>query len=260
MTTDVATVNEETPYREIVDILTMRQVSAVPVIDDVDRVLGVVSEADLLHKIETARDPETRRVFGGRRRRAARTKATAVVARDLMSVPAATTMPHTLIPAAARRMDAEHVRRLPVVNDLGRLVGIVTRSDLLKIHLRPDADIRRDVVEGVLRRLLAIRDGIVRVGVHDGVVKLVGEVDRRSLAITAVRLAQVVAGVVAVEDRLTFAFDDTTLTVTGVARRGLGGASAPQPAVRRGRGSRLAQSIDFVGCPIASADGCVARS
>lgn len=217
MTADVATVNEETPYREIVDILTTRQISAVPVIDDFDRVLGVVSEADLLHKIETEGHPENRRVFEGRRRRARRTKATAVVARDLMTVPAVTTMPHTLIPAAARRMDAEHVKRLPVTDDLGRLVGIVTRSDLLKVHLRPDADIRRDVVEGVLHRVLAIRDGIVRVEVHDGVVKLVGEVDRHSAAITAVRLSQAVAGVVAVEDHLTFLFDDTAVTITGVA-------------------------------------------
>jgi len=217
MTTDVATVNEETPYRQIVDILTTRHVSAVPVIDDFDRVLGVVSEADLLHKIETEGHPETRRVFEGRRRRAARTKATGVVARDLMTVPGVTTMPHTLIPAAARRMDAEHVKRLVVINDLGRLVGIVTRSDLLKVHLRPDADIRRDVVEGVLHRVLAIRDGIVRVEVHEGVVKLVGELDRHSAAITAARLAQAVAGVVAVEDRLTFLFDDTAITITGVA-------------------------------------------
>ncbi|MDQ7904017.1 CBS domain-containing protein [Phytohabitans sp. ZYX-F-186] len=217
MTTDVATVKEGTPYRDIVDILTARQVSAVPVVDDFERVLGVVSEADLLHKIETEGHPATRRVFEGRRRRAARTKATALVARDLMTVPAVTAVPHTLIPAAARRMDTEHVKRLPVINDLGRLVGIVTRGDLLKVHLRPDADIRRDVVEGVLHRVLAIRDGIVRVEVHDGVVTLAGELDRHSATVTAVRLAQAVAGVVSVEDRLTFLFDDTTLANTGVA-------------------------------------------
>ncbi|BCB91842.1 CBS domain-containing protein [Phytohabitans suffuscus] len=211
MTADVATVTEETPYRAIVDILITRQISAVPVVDDFDRVLGVVSEADLLHKIETEGHPESRRVFEGRRRRATRTKATAMVARDLMTVPAVTVMPHTLIPAAARRMDAEHVKRLPVTNDLGRLVGIVTRSDLLKVHLRPDADIRRDVVDGVLRRVLAIRDGIVRVEALRGVVTLAGELDRRSSALTAVRLAQAVPGVVRVEDRLTYLIDDASL-------------------------------------------------
>jgi CBS domain-containing protein len=211
MTTNVATVREETPYREIVDVLAHRQISAVPVIDGFDRVLGVVSEADLLHKIETEGHPETRRVFESRRRRSARVKAGATVARDLMTVPAVTAMPHTLIPAAARLMDAEAVKRLPVVNDLGRLVGIVTRSDLLKVHLRPDADIRHDVVEGVLHRVLAVRDGTVRVETRDGIVTLTGELDRRSAAITAVRLAQAVAGVVAVDDKLTFTYDDTAL-------------------------------------------------
>jgi CBS domain-containing protein len=211
MTKDVASVREDTPYREIVDILTARHVSAVPVVDDFGRVLGVVSEADLLHKIETEGQLEPRRVFESRRRRSVRSKAGATVASDLMSAPAVTTMPHTLIPAAARRMDADRVKRLPVVDDLGRLVGIVTRSDLLKVHLRPDADIRHDVVEGVLRRVLAVRDGTVRVEVHGGVVKLVGELDRHSATIAAVRLAHAVAGVVAVDDQLTFELDDTAL-------------------------------------------------
>ncbi|WP_309299525.1 CBS domain-containing protein [Phytohabitans aurantiacus] len=211
MTRDVAAVREGTPYREIVDILASRQVSAVPVIDDFDHVLGVVSEADLLRKIETEGRPETRRVFESRRRRAARVKAGARVARDLMSTPAVTTMAHTLIPAAARLMDAEQVKRLPVINDLGRLVGIVTRSDLLKVHLRPDADIRHDVVEGVLHRVMAVRDGTVRVETHDGIVTLTGELDLCSATRTAVRLAQAVPGVVAVEDRLSFQYDDTAL-------------------------------------------------
>lgn len=217
MTTDVVTVNEETPYREIVDLLTTRGISAVPVVDGDGRVLGVVSEADLLHKIETEGNPEGRRVFEGRRRRARRTKATAVVARDLMTAPAVTVLPGTLIPSAARRMDAEHVKRLPVTNDLGRLVGIVTRSDLLKVHLRPDADIRHDIVEGVLHRVLAIREGVVRVEVHEGVVTLTGELDRRSAALAAARLAQSVPGVVAVEDKLTYGFDDTAIAIVGGA-------------------------------------------
>ncbi|MFY1671505.1 CBS domain-containing protein [Plantactinospora sp. WMMB334] len=217
MSRDVATVHEETPYRGIVDLLTSRRVSAVPVVDNFDRVLGVVSEADLLHKIETEGHPGTRRVFEGRRRRTARVKATAALARDLMTGPPVTTMAHTPIPAAARRMAAEHVKRLPVIDDLGRLVGIVTRGDLLRIQLRPDADIRRDVVEGVLHRILGVRDGTVRVEVHDGVVTLAGELDRYSAVVTAVRLAEAVAGVVAVENRLTFAFDDTAPTLVGVA-------------------------------------------
>jgi CBS domain-containing protein len=211
MTSDVAAVREETPYREIVDVLTRRQVSAVPVVDDFDRVLGVVSEVDLLHKMEAEGHPETRRVFEGRRRRSVRTKAGATVAGDLMTAPAVTAMPHTLIPAAARLMDAEHVKRLVVINDLGRLVGIVTRGDLLKVHLRSDADIREDVVEGILHRVLAVRDGTVRVSVNDGVVSLTGQLDERSAAVTAVRLSEAVPGVVGVDSKLTHVYDDTAL-------------------------------------------------
>ncbi|MEJ3747015.1 CBS domain-containing protein [Actinomycetes bacterium KLBMP 9797] len=210
-TTEVATVRADTPYREIVDILAHRQISAVPVVDDFDRVLGVVSEADLLCKIEAEGRVEQRRIFESRHRRSTRVKAGATVAADLMTEPAVTAMPHTMIPAAARLMDAERVKRLVVVNDLGRLVGIVTRSDLLKVHLRPDAGIREDVVEGILRRVLAVRDGTVRVSVQDGVVTLTGELEQRSAALTALRLTEAVPGVVAVENKLSYLYDDTAL-------------------------------------------------
>jgi CBS domain-containing protein len=211
MTADVATVGEQTPYREIVDILAERRISAVPVVDDFRHVVGVVSEADLLHKIEMAGEAQERRVFEGRRRRAARVKATGAVARDLMTTPAVTVVADTPLAAAARLIESEDVKRLPVVDDLGRLVGIVSRADLLQVYLRSDEEIRHDVVEEVLRRVLWIEPGLVRVEVTDGVVKLVGQLDRRSTAMLAARLAHAVAGVVEVVDELGFDFDDTVL-------------------------------------------------
>ncbi|HEX5596730.1 MAG TPA: CBS domain-containing protein [Micromonosporaceae bacterium] len=211
MSADVATVREDTPYREIIDVLTERRVSAVPVIDDFGRVLGVVSEADLLHKIELIGQPHERRVLEGRRRRTARIKADAAVAADLMAAPAVTTSPETAVAAAARAMTHEQVKRLPVVNDLGRLVGIVTRGDLLRVHLRPDADIRRDVVREVLRRVLAVEEGVVNVTVEDGVVRLTGQMDRRSSVEIAGRLAAQVSGVVEVINELGYDFDDSRL-------------------------------------------------
>ncbi|HEX5543173.1 MAG TPA: CBS domain-containing protein [Micromonospora sp.] len=214
MSTDVATVREDTPYREIIDVLTERQVSAVPVVDDAGRVLGVVSEADLLHKVELVGQPHERRIFEGRRRRAARVKADAAVAADLMASPAVTAFPEAPVPAAARTMNREQVKRLPVVNAAGRLVGIVTRADLLTVHLRPDADIRRDVVHEVLRRILAVEEGMVTVTVHDGVVRLVGQLDRRSSVEIAGRLAAQVSGVVEVVNELGFDFDDSRLAVS----------------------------------------------
>lgn len=211
MTRDVATVREEIPYRHIVDVLIRRGISAVPVVDSFDRVLGVVSEADLLHKVERAGHPDGRRVFEGRRRRSAQEKAGALVARDLMTAPAVTTTPQASLPAAARLMDREVVKRLPVLDDLGRLVGIVTRSDLLRVHLRTDAEIREDVVQQVLRRVLAVRDGLVTVQVRDGEVTLDGRLDRRSAVELAGRLAGQVAGVVQVHNTVGYDVDDTTL-------------------------------------------------
>ncbi|GAA4563324.1 CBS domain-containing protein [Micromonospora coerulea] len=210
MTRDVVTVGEETPYRQIVDALIRRGISAVPVVDDFRRVLGVVSEADLLHKVERAGHPDERRVFEGRRRRTAREKADGVLARDLMTAPAVTTFAEASLPAAARLMDREAVKRLPVLDDLGRLVGIVTRSDLLRVHLRSDAAIRADVVQEVLRRVLAVRDGLVTVQVRDGAVTLDGRLDRRTAVDLAGRLAAQVSGVVTVHNAIGYDVDDST--------------------------------------------------
>jgi CBS domain-containing protein len=211
MTTDVATVGEETPYREIVDVLVRRGISAVPVVDGFLRVLGVVSEADLLHKIERAGHPEERRVFEGRRRRVGREKADALLARDLMTAPAVTTHPQASLPAAARQMERESVKRLPVLDDLGRLVGIVTRGDLLRVHLRSDAEVREEVVQEVLRGVLSVRDGLVTVRVRDGEVTLDGRLDRRSAVELAGRLAAQVGGVVRVVNTIGYDVDDSPL-------------------------------------------------
>ncbi|MEU2666235.1 CBS domain-containing protein [Micromonospora sp. NPDC007220] len=218
MTREVTMVGEETPYREIVDALVRRGISGVPVVDGFRRVLGVVSESDLLHKVERAGHPDERRVFEGRRRRTAREKAEALLARDLMTAPAVATWPEATISAAARQMDRESVKRLPVLDDLGRLVGIVTRGDLLRVHLRTDAEIREDVVQEVLRRVLAVRDGLVTVRVRGGEVTLDGRLDRRSAVELAGRLAGQVSGVVRVTSTLAYDVDDTTLADLDPAR------------------------------------------
>ena len=207
MTTKVVSVDQGASYRSVVDTLIQNRVSAVPVVDPFLRVTGVVSEADLLRKIEYAGD-ETPRMFEGRRRRGERGKALARTAMDLMSVPAVTVLNGTSIGAAARRMDAEGVKRLPVIDELGRLVGIVTRGDLLKVHLRPDEDIRADIESGVLHGPLAGRADEVTVAVEDGAVTLSGKVEVRSTGYEAVRLARQVAGVAAVTDEVSFEVDD----------------------------------------------------
>jgi CBS domain-containing protein len=218
MTVDVVTVEEATPYREIVDTLTKRQISAAPVIDRDRRVVGVVSEADLLHKIEFVGAEHERRVFAGRHRRQAQAKAHGTLARDLMSQPAVTVVPGTTLTTAAKLMDEMNVKRLPVVDTLGRLAGIVSRRDLLRIYLRPDSAIHWDVLEQVLGRTLLVEPGRVAVEVHDGVVTLTGRTDRLSTAQLAVKLTRAVPGVVEVIDRLGFDFDDRQLTGASIYR------------------------------------------
>jgi CBS domain-containing protein len=217
MTTAVVTVGQSASYREVVDLLIGRRISAVPVVDEDLRVAGLVSEADLLHKIEYAGD-ERPRLFEGRRRRTERAKATVGTAADLMSAPPVVALSGMSIAAAARLMNAEHVKRLPVIDDLGRLVGVVARSDLLKAHLRPDDDIRDDVLSGMLAAYFGHGVDDVDVQVSGGVITLTGRVDQASTADAADHVTRQVPGVVAVVNAITWVWDDRQPTAAfGIA-------------------------------------------
>jgi CBS domain-containing protein len=209
MTTDVVSVHEDAGFKELADLLVGRGVSAVPVINDRDYVVGVVSEADLLHKMEFSGESVAARLFERRRQRAARSKAGGDDAGSIMTAPAVTTYADTKVVDAARIMEARQVKRLPVVDGEGRLVGIVSRRDLLKAFLQPDAAIRDEVVEQVLQRVLWVEPTEVHVQVDDGVVTLKGELDRKSTIEVAVALTRGVDGVVDVVDGLTYRYDDT---------------------------------------------------
>lgn len=221
MTRSVVSVDAGASYRDVVDLLIgNRFISAVPVVDALGHVTGLVSESDLLRKIEYAGDDEPR-LFEGRRRRGERRKASARTVVGLMSEPAVVVPTGTSIAAAARLMDREGVKRLPVVDDLGRLVGIVSRGDLLKVHLRSDEDILSEIDKGVLRTFLIDDAAAVTVAVVDGVVTLAGRVDRWSAAELATRLTRQVPGVVEVLSTLEYGFDDRTV---GGVRLGTGTA------------------------------------
>ncbi|MEV4346490.1 CBS domain-containing protein [Actinoplanes sp. NPDC049596] len=215
MTKAVVSVQPAASYRDVVDLLVGHRFSAVPVVDEFHRVSGVISEADLLRKIEYAGD-ESPRLFEGRRRRSERAKAYAGAAAGLMSSPPVVVTSGTPIAAAARLMDAESVKRLPVVDDLGRLIGIVSRGDLLKVHLRPDDEILADLGRDVIAAVRPGGSDQLDVTVDEGVVTMTGRLDRRSTANRAVRLARQVPGVVEVTDKLEVAFEDTDTTGAGV--------------------------------------------
>ncbi|MFI8434728.1 CBS domain-containing protein [Streptomyces sp. NPDC079020] len=184
MTDDVVSAVPATSFKEVAKLLAEHDISGVPVMDEDDHVVGVVSESDLL-----ARDELT--------------------ARDLMTRPAITVHAEETVADAARLMVRRGVERLPVVDEEERLVGIVTRRDLLCVYLRPDAEIRGHIREDVLTDAMNLPGDAVDVHVLDGVVTLAGRVRRRSQALMLVQLAESVDGVVAVVDQVAFHADDT---------------------------------------------------
>ena len=212
MTDQVIAVREDVGFKQMVDVLADCAVSAVPVVDTEMNVLGVVSEADLLHKVEFAGQDLHAKLFERPGRRVVKAKAAGDTAAALMTAPAITIEPQATIGEAARLMEHRQVKRLPVVNAEGRLCGIVSRRDLLRPYLRPDADIQRDVTAEVLTRTLLLDPRTVEVVVVGGRVTLRGRLDRRSSVEIAVRLTGAIDGVVTVLDELTWDWDDTAET------------------------------------------------
>ena len=206
MTTSVVTVDRITSYQEIDRLLTERKISGVPVLTMGRQVAGIVSEADLLAaEDETARQARLASAIG-RRWRLRKQPHVNLTADALMTAPAITVGPDATIPAAARLMNTHHVRRLPVVDEDGKLVGIVSRRDLLSVFLRRDADIVHDVRQ-VLDELPLADPKNVIVTVRHGVVTLAGamrpEPDQEQPVIPlALRLIWDIDGVVDVANKL----------------------------------------------------------
>jgi len=223
MTTNVHVVSVQAGFKELVQLIRDNQVSALPVVDSVGRVVGIVSEADLLLKEEHGLDGDGRHLFETGRKRAARANAKARVAGQLMTAPVIMIGPQASLTEAAHAMHAHGVKRLPVVDEGGRLVGIVSRSDLLQIFLRSDAEMRCGVEEELLRKRLWIDPTDLQVSVSGGVVTFSGRVDRRSDLQLLRRLASQLEGVVeASADNVSYRWDNeasSRLTPIGIAPR-----------------------------------------
>jgi CBS domain-containing protein len=202
MTTHVVAVRLNATYKDIASRLRELRVSAFPVLDDDNNVVGVVSEADLLTK-EALESSVYRRMDGilhGRER----AKAAAVTAADLMTKPAVTISQHDLVTTAARLMYSRKLKRLPVVDDDGHLIGIVTRTDVLAVYSRPDAEIQHDVVQDVIVGMVLTDPARFTVTVRDGVVTVEGMPETASVGRDMIDEIRHVEGVVAVRDRLTY--------------------------------------------------------
>ncbi|MCX5053006.1 MULTISPECIES: CBS domain-containing protein [unclassified Streptomyces] len=197
MTRTVAAVRRGAAFKDIVRTLQDRKVSAVPVVDTGNQVVGVVSEADLLPK-EEFRDSDPDR-YTQLRRLSDLAKAGSVTAGELMTSPALTVRADATLAQAARTMARARVKRLPVVDETGCLEGIVSRADLLKVFLRDDEEIAEEVRREVVSYLFPAPSSAVRVEVRDGVVTLGGRVRDTSLVPVAARLVRAVEGVVDVK-------------------------------------------------------------
>ncbi|GAA1261827.1 CBS domain-containing protein [Streptomyces aureus] len=178
MTRSVISVGKGAPFKDIVEAMRQSQVSALPVLSADERVAGVVSEADLLLNAQDM--DETRAVTAG----------------QLMTEPAVTVTKEATIASAARLMAHGHLKRLPVVDEDGVLIGIVSRGDLLKTYLRPDEDIAAELREMITAHFAPGGAPLVHVYVSDGIVRLEGSVPDPRLQDMLVRVARTVPGVV----------------------------------------------------------------
>lgn len=187
-------IGRDAPYKAIVACLDEWKVSALPVLEGEGRVVGVVSEADLLAKEGFQGDQGRAEAFGEA------AKAGAVRAGELMSSPAVTVHPDATLAEAARIMARRKVKRLPVVNDVGMLEGVVSRSDLLKVFLRDDAEIETEIRHAVLGEPGAPPG--LDVTVTEGVATLHGALADRALLPLLIRAVRAVEGVVDVRTEL----------------------------------------------------------
>jgi CBS domain-containing protein len=209
MTKTVIVAHESTPFREIVDTMSENGVSALPVLGQDERIVGLVSEADLLAKTQEPDASKESPLLESRKHRVRRRKATGVVAADVMSRPVETISPGALLTDAARLLDELGFKRLVVTDEADRVLGIVSRRDLLKVFLRQDDEIAKEISTEVLDPAVLPSDSDVRADVRGGVVTLDGVIELRSLALILVRLVRRVDGVVDVRDHLSFRVDDT---------------------------------------------------
>jgi CBS domain-containing protein len=202
MTSSVVAVRQNADFKEMVTVMRSRRISAFPVIDADGKVIGVVSEADLLLKEATAALPQGAIRLAWRLKQ--RSKADGTTAAEIMTKPAVTVGGNAFVEEAARLMQSRRIKRLPVVDADGRLRGIVSRADLLSVYERPDTEIRDEVVKGLLIGEFRLDEQMFAVSVSSGIVTLTGPVDKRAVALSLLAATRYVEGVVGVRDRLSY--------------------------------------------------------
>jgi CBS domain-containing protein len=205
MTTRVVSVRKDTSFKEMATALRENRVSAFPVTDDDGKVIGVVSEADLLTKqaLDGGYDGMPGMITGLLRHKE-QGKARGITAGDLMTGPAVTVVPEDTVEDAARLMGKRKVKRLPVIDADGRLAGIISRADVLSVFDRPDTEIRKEITGNVIQDEFLVDPDTFTVTVKDGVVTLTGLPETNEVGREIMHRVRHVQGVVAVRDRLSY--------------------------------------------------------
>jgi CBS-domain-containing membrane protein len=211
MTTQVIAVRKNATFKDMAARLREHRVSAFPVLDDDNKVIGVVSEADLLPKEAL----ESGGKGAGFLHHREQVKAAGLTAADLMTSPPVTIGPKDFVSHAARVMYSRRVKRLPVVDDDGHLVGIISRADVLSVYSRPDADIRHDIIEHVILDALLTDPARFTITVKDGIVTAEGMPETASVGRDMIEEIRHVEGVVAVRDRLSYPRPERAVPISG---------------------------------------------
>ncbi len=194
MSTDVIAVTPETGIREAARLMFRNRVSGLPVVDEARRLVGIITEADFLRlEVERAEKPSDVEHVS-----------------DVMSTGVVTIGPEATLYEAAKTMATQDVKRLPVVDDEGRLLGVISRSDVVSVFTRPDDVIEDEIKEDLVRRVLFVDPDAIEVSVHNGVVTLSGEIGTRTEARLLEELTRRLDGVMRVANELEWRIDDTS--------------------------------------------------
>jgi CBS domain-containing protein len=202
MSTHVIAVRQDASYKDMAAMLHQQRVSAFPVLDDHNKVIGVVSESDLLTK--AALEGTVPGMLQSMMSQREHARASAVTAAELMTKPPVTIGPDESVTHAARLMYSRRVKRLPVTSDDGTLIGIVTRADVLSVYSRPDADIQREIIQNLILGKFGCDPARFTVTVTDGIVTIEGAPETDLAGRDIIDAARHVEGVVAVRDRLSY--------------------------------------------------------
>jgi CBS-domain-containing membrane protein len=202
MSTHVIAVRQNASYKDMAAMLHEQRVSAFPVLDDHNKVIGVVSESDLLTK--EALEGTVPGMLQSMMAQREHARATAITAAGLMTKPPVTIGPDEPVTQAARLMYSRRLKRLPVISDDGTLIGIVTRADVLSVYSRPDADIQHEIIQDLILGMFACDPARFTVTVADGIVTIEGAPETDLVGRDIIDAARHVEGVVAVRDRLRY--------------------------------------------------------